>query len=360
MANNALFRAKAPGIMAILMRDFDLTVADAAAILGNLGHESGGFAFLQEKKPLIPGSAGGYGWAQWTGARRREFTQWCARHALDPASDDANMGFLLEELRSSYPGAITAVKNAPLGEGADALRRKVIAFELTFERAAAQYKHYDSRVQWANIAFAAYHAAEPVPERPVEPRDEAEPQPSADAPVGEPKLSSIEIKGAQRALHDLKFYEVGLPDGTIGSRTIAAVAAFRHDRGLAGAPLLDRALIAELERAQAESWTRPIDPARAEGIPEDSRIVASAERQAALSGTTGGTIVTGGVLAWLTRKFDAVQLWLDPLAPYVKPFASLFLEYWWAFLGAGLAYLAIEQAQIRKARIEDHREGKTT
>ena len=54
-----LFQQKAPAIMADLMRDFALDVTSAAAIAGNLGHESGGFRFLQEKKPLVPGSRGG-------------------------------------------------------------------------------------------------------------------------------------------------------------------------------------------------------------------------------------------------------------------------------------------------------------
>ena len=173
-------------------------------------------------------------------------------------------------------------------------------------------------------------------------------------------LSAIEIAGAQRVLHDLKFYEVGLADGRIGSRTVAAVAAFRHDRGVAGPATLDRGVIAELDRARDEGWTRPIPVSRAEGEPDGSRIVASAERQATVTTTTGGTIVTGGLLAWLSQKFDAVQLMLAPLTPYVKPFAHLLLEYWWAFLGAGLAYFLLEQAHVRNARIEDHREGKST
>lgn len=61
-----LFRPKAPWIMELLMRDFPaLDLDDAAAILGNLRHESGGFASLQEVKPTVKGSKGGYGWAQW-------------------------------------------------------------------------------------------------------------------------------------------------------------------------------------------------------------------------------------------------------------------------------------------------------
>lgn len=53
-----VFRAKAPAIMAQLIRDFRITPVDAAAILGNLGHESAGLTILQEIKPTAPGSKG--------------------------------------------------------------------------------------------------------------------------------------------------------------------------------------------------------------------------------------------------------------------------------------------------------------
>lgn len=149
----SLFTDKAPGIMRLLMRDFALDDLSAAAIVGNLGHESGGFRFLQEKKPLVPGSKGGYGWAQWTGPRRRQYEAYCKRNSLDPASDKANYGFLFVELMGSEKAAIPAVK-AAVG-----LAAKVKAFEMKFERAGI--KHYDSRNNYAAQALKAYHAAEP-------------------------------------------------------------------------------------------------------------------------------------------------------------------------------------------------------
>lgn len=51
------FRAKAPGIMAQLIPDFPITPDDAAAILGNLGHESAGLTTLQEIKPTVAGNS---------------------------------------------------------------------------------------------------------------------------------------------------------------------------------------------------------------------------------------------------------------------------------------------------------------
>jgi len=155
MASTALFRQKAPGIMRQLIAEFGLTEEDAAAILGNIGAECGGFTKLQEVKPLVPGSRGGWGWCQWTGPRRKAFERWVAEKGYDPSSDKANYGFLVLELRTSEASAIPAVKRAKT------LRDKVIAFERNFERAGIP--HYDSRVRWAERALAAYRGKPSVP-----------------------------------------------------------------------------------------------------------------------------------------------------------------------------------------------------
>ncbi len=89
-----------------LMRDFNLTEAQAAGFVGNLDHESGGFKSLQEIKPVVEGSRGGYGYAQWTGPRRRAFEAWAAQNGLDPASYEANYGFLKYELTQTPEGAV--------------------------------------------------------------------------------------------------------------------------------------------------------------------------------------------------------------------------------------------------------------
>lgn len=178
--SKALFREKCREFMPKLMADFDLTVEDAAAIFGNLGHESGGFRTLQEKKPMIPGSRGGYGWAQWTGPRRRKYEAYCARNKLDPASDKANYGYLFVELRGAEKAAIASVRRAK------GLRRKVEAFELAFERAGV--KHYDSRETWARVALAAAQEAK-LPER--QPDDPGPETPATEAPKPPPGIRAI-------------------------------------------------------------------------------------------------------------------------------------------------------------------------
>lgn len=155
-----VFTSKAPTYMGLFMNDFDADKLDAAAVFGNFGHESRGFTALQEEKPIVPGSAGGRGWAMWTGARRRAFEAYCKRNGYDPDSDMANYKWLWNELKGSEKGALPKLK------AAKTLKDKVIAFELAFERAHKNYKHYDSRLEWAERALAAYEAAVDTPDLP--------------------------------------------------------------------------------------------------------------------------------------------------------------------------------------------------
>jgi len=95
-------------LMRDLMRDFDLTKEQAAGVVGNLDYETGGFKFMQEIKPIVPGSKGGYGFAQWTGPRRVAFEAYATANKLDPSSYEANYGFLKHELANTSEGDIMA------------------------------------------------------------------------------------------------------------------------------------------------------------------------------------------------------------------------------------------------------------
>lgn len=85
-------------LLSDLKRDYGLTNEQAAGVVGNLMHESGGFQSLQEINPTVPGSRGGYGFGQWTGPRRDAFDTYIKETGLDPTSYDANYGFLKNEL----------------------------------------------------------------------------------------------------------------------------------------------------------------------------------------------------------------------------------------------------------------------
>jgi len=178
------FQSKAPGVMAQLIRDFPvLTPLDAAAIVGNCGHESAGLTILQEIKPTVPGSKGGYGWPQWTGPRRRAYEAYCKRNNLDPASDQANYAYLFIELKGiegSEGGAIAKTVKAV------GLENKVKAFEQAFLRAGV--KHYPSRIQWAERALEAWRSAKPgIPIPNPTPTPKPNPAPSPAPEWGQPE-----------------------------------------------------------------------------------------------------------------------------------------------------------------------------
>lgn len=100
------FASVAPRLIGDLSKDFGLTPEQAAGVVGQLGHESGGFGTLQEVNPMVPGSRGGYGYAQWTGPRRKAFEEYARTNGLDPASYEANYGFLKRELMETPEGAV--------------------------------------------------------------------------------------------------------------------------------------------------------------------------------------------------------------------------------------------------------------
>lgn len=184
---SALFTRKAPPIMQKLMADFPAWgELDAAAVLGNIGGETGGFKLMQEVKPLVKGSRGGWGWCQWTGPRRRAFEAWCKEQRLSVESDAANYGFLRHELKTSERKAIAAVA------AAGTLEAKTIAFERSFERAGIP--HHESRIRWARLALKAYldYGKKPVPK----PAPEPAPQPDDPGPEisPEPDIAPVPVK----------------------------------------------------------------------------------------------------------------------------------------------------------------------
>ncbi len=114
-----------------LAADFDLTLEQAAGIVGNLGFESNRLKTMQEQAPI--GGRGGWGWGQWTASRRVAFERWAAAHNLPPASDEANYDYLVHELlgedhRFDYSGTITALRRT------STLAEAVFSFGQTYER----------------------------------------------------------------------------------------------------------------------------------------------------------------------------------------------------------------------------------
>jgi hypothetical protein len=124
-----------------LKRVLGISDAAAAGIVGNLAHESNGFLQLQELDPLVEGSRGGFGFAQWTGSRREAFESWAQQNNLDPSSYEANVGFLVHELKNTSEGSVLT----ELEGAGDALEATKI-FSDKFLRPGIP--HMKSRLAW--------------------------------------------------------------------------------------------------------------------------------------------------------------------------------------------------------------------
>lgn len=172
------FNKWAPWFIQKLMEDFGLPLLDAVAVIGNAGHESNGFKSLQEKKPLVPGSRGGYGIMQWTGPRRREYEAYCKRNKLNPADMETNYKFLFVELKGSEGRVLSKLRTGKT------LEEKVKIFSDTFLRPGIP--HMDSRQVWAKRALDAYNKSKK--KVPIE-----SPQQPVEAPPASKKRSLVEI-----------------------------------------------------------------------------------------------------------------------------------------------------------------------
>lgn len=151
------FVDKAPAIMQDLMTTFGLTAVQAAAVVGNLGTESANFTAYHERGQAE--NRGGYGWAQWTAARRRTFFAWADAHHLPRESDAASLGYLEHELQTTHRRVITHLKQQT------DLTAATHVFMREFEGPGVP--HESSRQTHATIAFQSYERKQTAQEQSV-------------------------------------------------------------------------------------------------------------------------------------------------------------------------------------------------
>lgn len=94
-----------------LSQRLGISPAAASGLVSNLNAESG-IKGINEANPTS--GRGGFGWAQWTGPRRNDFEGYAARRGMDPSSDDANMGFLVDELTTKYPQILAQLRRGDI------------------------------------------------------------------------------------------------------------------------------------------------------------------------------------------------------------------------------------------------------
>lgn len=129
-------------LMGDLQSDLDLADFQAAGIVGNLARETGNFQFLRELNPLVRGSRGGIGYAQWTGPRHDAFLAFA--DGADPMSYEMNYAFLIEELEGPYARVLDRVRETEtLAQAAEVFMRGYLAPH-------PSYFHLDERITFAS------------------------------------------------------------------------------------------------------------------------------------------------------------------------------------------------------------------
>lgn len=130
-----------------MKKDLQLKDVHTCGIWGNIGTETAGLTKLQEIKPLVKGSKGGYGWSQWTGPRRRKYEAWCKQHNMLPADDESNYRYLIHETLTDEWKSVAQLRKTTTIEAATETWMKL--------NLRPGIPHLDSRYRWARKAADA-------------------------------------------------------------------------------------------------------------------------------------------------------------------------------------------------------------
>jgi hypothetical protein len=159
------YQATAGDLVNELVDRHGLERHQAAGLVGNLGYESGGFEQLQELKPTVANSKGGWGYAQWTGPRRNAFMAFAKERGLDPSSHEANVEFLHHELsKPEWGGYLNRLRRTQSVEEASRLTHK--EYEAPLDVQTGTYASGGGRLRYARQAqgLAEQAAARGLPE----------------------------------------------------------------------------------------------------------------------------------------------------------------------------------------------------
>lgn len=167
-----------------------------------------------------------------------------------------------------------------------------------------------------------------------------------------------ELKAVQRQLRNLGYTEVGVPDGKWGTRTRAAVLAFRADHGLPVYVGVDDEMASELLRARP----RDVAPERREATTDDlrrggSKTIEATDRANGAAVVVGGTGALGvglQTVGALGEHLDSAQGVVDKIAPLKDALAAAGP---WVMVGLA-GFVIWQMVKAQRARVDDHRTGK--
>lgn len=247
-----------------MMRDLTLDSIKVAGFFGNMAVESDQFRALQEYKPTIKGSKGGWGWVQWTGPRRRQFDAFAKSEGYALDDEEAFYQFLLHELQTTERGALAAVrKTTTVDEAAEVVMKR-------YERPGIP--HLDKRKQYAREALEVLESVAGGSKSPKALLGSLKSlwpgsKNTDDGTVG--TKGDPTVYRMQERLKALGYYK-GILDGIPGRGTKAAVNEARQDNDmgegtydaefLAALPTMPKAEVSEARRKLSRAEAKEHDP----------------------------------------------------------------------------------------------------
>lgn len=166
-----------------------------------------------------------------------------------------------------------------------------------------------------------------------------------------------EIEAMQRDLNRLGYPEFGEIDGKWGTKTRAAMLAFRADNGLPLVPYIDEKLTTALSIATP----RYVNPARAEATAKDLVEKGATDVKVTQNvGLIGKILAFFGIGGGVAEAVDAAKQysgtakeaagWIDPVRNFVQA------NFWLIAIAVGL-FFAWRASQLIRIRVEKHRTG---
>lgn len=180
---------------------------------------------------------------------------------------------------------------------------------------------------------------------------------------------SLSVEVLQKHLIGLKYFEVGDADGIWGGKTRGAATAFMNDRGQSPDGLLTDAgfataaagatVTAEVSKAVAEGWTRPIAPARANASAKEIAATVPAVQQTLwqrlAAKVTGWFSAIGLTFTGASGYFDTIRQKVQPIREFVTDIPPVL---WFALLGGAALLLYLSANKATNSIVEDKRSGR--
>jgi peptidoglycan hydrolase-like protein with peptidoglycan-binding domain len=257
----------------------------------------------------------------------------------------------MDDEEAHLQAAVTFIKNSGLD---DELRRHDWkGFAKGYNGTGYAVNKYDQKlaaayVKWSKIKDTPFSPSKPAPALVV--------TPAVDLYDGKPH---DEIRAVQVTLNDIGYPEVGTIDAKWGTKTAAAVLAFRLDNGLQTAdPRIDGEFLAKL----ALRPQRPIAEARANATVADLRAkdddaIRKSDKTKIALGTMGALVAVPegidkglSVIETYTGYMQRVRALIDPVVSFVTDNA-------WLIVGAGTAYGVYKLWDLDVLRLRKHQTG---